>query len=76
MGPRRAIFENPQHAYTKRLMAAVPIADPTKRNRERPLLEGEIPSPIRRLDDPPITAPLVEVAPGHLVARHPVGDFA
>jgi glutathione transport system ATP-binding protein len=76
LGPRQSIFENPQHAYTKRLMAAVPIADPTRRNRERPLLEGEIPSPIRRIDDPPITAPLVEVAPGHFVARHPVGDFA
>ena len=76
LGPRRAIFENPQHAYTKRLMAAVPIADPTRRDRARPMLEGEIPSPIRRLDDPPLTAPLVEVTPGHFVARHPIGDFA
>jgi glutathione transport system ATP-binding protein len=76
LGTRRAVFEDPQHAYTRRLMAAVPVADPTRRNRERPLLEGEIPSPIRRLDDPPITAPLIEVAPGHFVARHPIGDFA
>ncbi|CAN0575262.1 unnamed protein product, partial [Ectocarpus sp. 12 AP-2014] len=28
MGPREMIFENPQHAYTKALMKAVPIADP------------------------------------------------
>ena len=28
IGPRRAIFENPQHPYTRKLMAAVPIADP------------------------------------------------
>ncbi len=75
MGPRRAVFEDPRHPYTKRLMAAVPIADPTRRNRERPMLEGEIPSPIRRLDDPPLTAPLIEVGPGHFVARHPIGDF-
>ena len=29
IGPREAVFENPQHDYTKRLMAAVPIADPS-----------------------------------------------
>jgi len=76
IGPRRAIFETPAHPYTRRLMAAVPIADPSRRDRERPLLVGEIPSPIRRLDDPPVVEPLVEVSPGHFVARHPIGDFA
>ena len=28
IGPRHKVFENPQHAYTKALMSAVPIADP------------------------------------------------
>jgi glutathione transport system ATP-binding protein len=75
IGPRRAIFENPQHPYTKRLMAAVPIADPSRRHLKRALLEGEVPSPIRAVGDDPVVAPLVEVGPGHFVARHPVGDY-
>ncbi|HEY9065827.1 MAG TPA: dipeptide ABC transporter ATP-binding protein [Burkholderiaceae bacterium] len=72
IGPRRAVFEDPQHPYTRRLMSAVPVADPTRR-RQRELLADEIPSPVRALDDPPQVAPLHEVAPGHFVARHPVG---
>jgi glutathione transport system ATP-binding protein len=75
IGPRRAIFEDPQHPYTKRLMAAVPIADPKRRHGKRALLEGEVPSPIRAVGDEPVVAPLVEVAPGHFVARHPVGNY-
>ncbi|MBV8620331.1 MAG: dipeptide ABC transporter ATP-binding protein [Curvibacter sp.] len=74
IGPRRAVFENPQHAYTKRLMSAVPQADPARR-RARQLLSDEIPSPIRALDDPPRVAPLQEVGPGHFVARHSVGGL-
>ncbi|HEY2255578.1 MAG TPA: oligopeptide/dipeptide ABC transporter ATP-binding protein, partial [Variovorax sp.] len=72
IGPRRAIFENPQHAYTRKLMAAVPVADPARRNRSRPLLQGEIPSPVHPVGYEPEVQPLVEVAPGHFVARHPI----
>ena len=75
IGPRRAIFEDPQHAYTRRLMAAVPVADPTRRHLRRELLEGEIPSPIRAVGDEPVVQPLVQVAPGHFVARHRVGGL-
>ncbi|MBO9644451.1 MAG: dipeptide ABC transporter ATP-binding protein [Pseudacidovorax sp.] len=72
IGPRRAVFENPQHAYTRRLMAAVPVADPQRRHLKRALIEGEIPSPIRAIGDEPMVQPLVEVGPGHFVARHPI----
>ena len=34
IGPRAALFGNPQHPYTKRLMAAVPVPDPARRARE------------------------------------------
>jgi len=70
IGPRRAIFENPQHPYTRKLMDAVPVADPAKRQRERALLSEEIPSPIRALGDEPKPPPLYEVGSGHFVARH------
>jgi len=74
IGPRRAVFENPQHPYTKKLMAAVPVADPSHRRAEHALLVDEIPSPIRSLGDEPIIAPLVKVAEGHYVARHAIAN--
>jgi glutathione transport system ATP-binding protein len=68
MGTRRQIFENPQHPYTRRLMSAVPIADPARRNL-RKMLEGEIPSPVHDLDYVPAELTFQEVAPGHYVAQ-------
>jgi glutathione transport system ATP-binding protein len=75
IGPRRAVFEQPQHPYTRRLLSAVPIADPKRRHLRRELLEGEVPSPVRRIGDDPVVQPLVSVGPGHFVARHPVGGI-
>jgi glutathione transport system ATP-binding protein len=68
IGTRRQIFETPHHPYTRKLIAAVPVPDPARRVA-RPLITGEIPSPIRRVDDPPTRVRLVEVAPGHRVAE-------
>jgi peptide/nickel transport system ATP-binding protein/glutathione transport system ATP-binding protein len=74
IGPRSAIFEHPQHPYTKKLMAAVPIADPLAR-RTHKLEVSEIPSPARGVGDEPLVAPLVRVGEGHYVATHKVGGM-
>ncbi len=77
------LYNNTCHPYTQALMAAIPVADPTRKKDEM-ILEGDIPSPI----DPPTgcrfasrcqkcfarcteEAPVLrEVSPGHLVACH------
>ena len=73
IGPRRAIFEQPRHPYTKKLMAAVPVADPARRRRKTELSSDEVPSSIRAVGDEPVVRPLEEVGPGHYVATHRVG---
>ena len=67
MGPRSAVFENPQHAYTQALMKAVPTADPRKRKEEKDLNFKPIPSPIHPLSYDAEPSVYREVAPGHKV---------
>lgn len=69
IGPRNAIFENPQHPYTKKLMSAVPVADPTRRTMSRQLQVDEIPSPVRAIGDEPAILTLEDIGNGHFVAR-------
>lgn len=75
LGSRRDVFENPLHPYTKRLMSAVPIPDPSRRTMSHTLLTGEIPSPVRSADYEPVVAPLKEVSPGHFVSEEQVANW-
>lgn len=43
-GPKKEIFKNPMHPYTKSLFSAIPTPDPTVK-MNRIVLEGDIPSP-------------------------------
>jgi glutathione transport system ATP-binding protein len=67
IGPRQAVFENPQHAYTKKLMSAVPIADPSRRRTDLRLMTDEIPSPLKPVGYEPEERVYKEVGSGHFV---------
>ncbi|MCJ2085439.1 ABC transporter ATP-binding protein [Methylobacterium sp. E-005] len=67
IGPREAVFENPQHPYTKKLLAAVPVPDPARRRARHALPDEEIRSPIRPPDYVPPERLYRAVSPGHSV---------
>ena len=69
IGPRNAVFEDPQHPYTKRLLSAVPVADPRKRTLVGDLDYSPIPSPIHSLDYTPLPSVYNEVGPEHFVIQ-------
>lgn len=84
LGTAETIFADPRHPYTVALLSSIPTTDPDSLTKERIILEGNIPSPIR----PPegckfhtrcfmacdkckrVPPPIVEIEPGHYVACH------
>ena len=81
--PKKELYANPRHPYTRALLSAVPIPDPEVK-KERITLKGDLPSP----SNPPsgclfhtrcphctekcktqVPTP-VEIAPGHIVKCH------
>jgi peptide/nickel transport system ATP-binding protein len=45
LSDRRSLFAHPAHPYTRALLSAVPVPDPTAK-RDRIILKGDVPSPI------------------------------
>jgi len=43
--PKKELFNNPQHPYTKALLSAIPVPDPKQRKKGQ-ILTGDVPSPI------------------------------
>lgn len=70
VGSRSQIFENPQHEYTRTLMAAVPIADPKKRNISNDMNFKPIPSPVFPVGHIPENPIYEEIEDGHLILRN------
>lgn len=84
VAPTDVIFKDPRHPYTVALLSSIPTTDPDSLTKERIILEGNIPSPIK----PPsgckfhtrcfmacekcsrVPPPFVEIEPGHFVACH------
>ncbi|WP_046505159.1 ABC transporter ATP-binding protein [Streptomyces odonnellii] len=86
LADRTSLYESPKHPYTKALLSAVPVPDPSRRGgkSDRILLKGDVPSPIK----PPsgcrfhtrcwkatevcrtTEPPLIQLAPGHQAACH------
>jgi peptide/nickel transport system ATP-binding protein len=67
IGPRAAVIDNPQHEYTRKLMAAVPIPEPSRRATRRGLSTTELPTPMHGVDYVPPTRVYREVGPDHFV---------
>ncbi len=84
LADKKTIFSDPRHPYTVALLSSIPTTEAGSADKERIILEGNIPSPV----NPPagckfctrcymaqdkcrrVAPPLVEVEPGHFCACH------
>ncbi len=84
LADKKTIFDDPRHPYTVALLSSIPTTDPDSADKERIILEGNIPSPV----NPPagckfctrcymatdkcrrMNPPLVEIEPNHFCACH------
>ncbi len=82
---RIELYHNPLHPYTRALLSAVPIPNPTmETQREHIILKGEVPSPLNPPPGCPFhprcesavedcfshTPEMKEISPGHFVTCH------
>ena len=72
-GKRSRVFKNPQHAYTKALLKAVPIADPRKRKDESDLNFKPISSPIHEVGYESSPSEYKMVEEGHYMLTTDIG---
>jgi peptide/nickel transport system ATP-binding protein len=67
IGTRASVFGNPQHPYTRRLLSAVPMADPSRRAGKKRLVNDELKSPIRAVDYQVPIRQFKQIGPDHMV---------
>jgi len=89
LADRAALYERPLHPYTQSLLSAIPIPDPSaEARRERIILEGDIPSPVKppsgcrfhtrcpiAYDRCKVEVPQFKDYGGHFVACHKVEEL-
>ncbi|MBZ9820304.1 ABC transporter ATP-binding protein [Mesorhizobium sp. CA4] len=68
IGRRDQVFSNPRHPYTRRLIEAVPVPDPSRRRTRFARLDREIPSATRRIGESVPKLLLKDFGGGHLAA--------
>ncbi|WP_411966443.1 ABC transporter ATP-binding protein [Mesorhizobium sp. ESP-6-4] len=68
IGSRDQVFSNPRHPYTRRLIEAVPVPDPSRRRTRFARLDREIPSATRRIGESVPKLLLKDFGGGHLAA--------